>query len=176
MRWPGRGQAGGVVNEVCSLTDIGPTLVDAVGSEPMPNVRGRSLRRFIEGQPVPDWPNTVFAEKVHRPHEREPARMIRSGPWKLNYYHGYDLPQLFNLDQDPGEWNDLGADPQSAGVRDDLMHRVLDGWSPEDVLRYFEVWDADRSLRDRFDATAQVRSNEAPDPWVPPDDCSEFDL
>ena len=104
--------------------------------------------------------------------EKAPPEAIEQ--WITN--HGYDRPQLFNLDDDPGEWRDLGADPQFAGVRDDLMHQVLDGWSAEDVLHYFEVWDADRSIRDRFDAAARIRPNEAPDPWVLPDDCTEFEL
>ncbi len=30
------------------------------------------------------------------------TRMLRSGRWKLIYYHGYE-PQLFDLEEDPAE-------------------------------------------------------------------------
>ena len=36
--------------------------------------------------------------------------MIRQGPWKLYKYHDDTPPALFNLADDPGEWNDLGSD------------------------------------------------------------------
>ena len=57
-------------------------------------------------------------------------RMVRSGAWKLNYYHGHE-PQLFNLEEDPGETRDLSGDPAFAGTKSELLDRILDGWDPE---------------------------------------------
>lgn len=56
--------------------------------------------------------------------------MIRSGDWKLCYYHGYPV-QLFNLKEDPLELTDRADDPECASIRDELTARVLDGWYPE---------------------------------------------
>jgi hypothetical protein len=39
-------------------------------------------------------------------------------------------PQLFNLDDDPGEMRDRAADPACQTIRHELTQRVLDGWSP----------------------------------------------
>ncbi len=41
--------------------------------------------------------------------------MIRYGRWKYVHYVAY-APQLFDLDADPEELNDLGSDPAFAGA------------------------------------------------------------
>jgi hypothetical protein len=51
-------------------------------------------------------------------------RMIRQGRWKLNQYQGYDFPQLFDLQNDPGEICDLGNDAAQQPVRDALLSRL----------------------------------------------------
>jgi hypothetical protein len=61
-------------------------------------------------------------------------RMIRCGRWKLVYYHGH-RPQLFDLQDDPAEMNDLAARPPYAEVRDALAARVLADWDPEAIAR-----------------------------------------
>ena len=59
--------------------------------------------------------------------------MIRSGDWKLSYYHG--LPcQLFNLEEDPRETRDRAEDPGCRETRDRLLDQVLHDWDPESVL------------------------------------------
>ena len=168
VSWPGRFRGHKVENAVCSLLDIGPTLVEAADGEPMTQVRGRSLLRFLTPGPsahFPAWPNTAFAEKVYRPGIREPARMIRRDRWKLNHYHGYKDPELFDLEADPGEWHDLGRDPRHADVRAALTEAVLDGWSGEAVVRHFERWDADRIVRDRFREITQTDTKDTR--WSP---------
>ena len=42
---------------------------------------------------------------------------------------------LFDLEHDPGELHDLGRDPRYAGIRLELLSRVLDGWDPDLVRR-----------------------------------------
>jgi len=126
--WPGRFRQGARVAAVTSLLDVGPTLAELAGANPLPERRGHSLSPFLypDGDPS-SWPNVAFAETYAR--EQRPARMIRTGRWKLNVYHGYDAPQLFDLEADPGETRDLGRDPAFADVRRELLERVLDGWN-----------------------------------------------
>ena len=49
--------------------------------------------------------------------------MIRQGKWKLIHYVGYE-PQLFDIESDPEELDDLGTDPELSDVREDLT-RIL---------------------------------------------------
>jgi choline-sulfatase len=125
--WPGRVREGARVGAVNSLLDIGPTLLDLAGAEPLPKVAGRSLRRFLEDGLVPDWPDCALAENVNGGRER-PARMLRQGKWKLNWYHGFNRPQLFDLETDPKELEDRADDPTCVAVRKELLNRALEGW------------------------------------------------
>ena len=125
--WPGRLQEGARISAVTSLLDVGPTLLDLAGADPLPQVAGQSLSGFLQGAPPADWPDTAFAENYSSGQE-PPGRMIRQGAWKLNHYHGYDRPQLFNLEEDPGEFTDRGSDPACAEVRERMLARALDGW------------------------------------------------
>ena len=103
---------------------------------------------FLEpGGTAADWPDTALAETYAR--GQRPARMIRSGRWKLNVYHGYEYPQLFDMEADPGEECDLGRDPACAAARRDLMARVLDGWSGQWIER------CERQLADEWKLTRQ---------------------
>ena len=60
-------------------------------------------------------------------------RMIRFGKWKLIYYHGQQ-PQLFDLEADPREINDLAADSSYRDIRDGLTARILADWNPETII------------------------------------------
>ena len=53
------------------------------------------------------------------------AWMIRDRRWKYVHWRGFP-PQLFDLDQDPGEFADLGSDPGHAGVVADMRGRLFD--------------------------------------------------
>lgn len=54
------------------------------------------------------------------------AKMIRTNRWNLNYYVGHG-GELYDLDDDPGEWNNLYDDPVHQPIVRDLECRLLDG-------------------------------------------------
>ena len=72
-------------------------------------------------------------------------RMIRSGDWKLNYYHGQE-PQLFDLKDDPYEWNDRAKDPACREVREALTEKVLEDWNPEVAAEKMKAKQADMRI------------------------------
>ncbi|MDA0745258.1 MAG: sulfatase-like hydrolase/transferase [bacterium] len=130
MIWsqPGRFAQRRRISQATSLLDVGPTLIDLAGGEQLPGAAGRSLRGFLEGSgKVADWTDEVISEGYNGSDE-PPGRMIRSGPWKLNHYYGYEEPQLFNIKEDPEEFNDRAGDPACADVKAELLARVLEGW------------------------------------------------
>ena len=51
--------------------------------------------------------------------------MIRERAWKYIHWEGF-RPQLFALEDDPGEARDLGADPRFEGERARLRDRLLE--------------------------------------------------
>ena len=50
--------------------------------------------------------------------------MVRDERWKYVFYEKF-RPQLFDLQRDPGELQDLGEDPAAAGIRAHLHERLF---------------------------------------------------
>ncbi|MFC1713065.1 sulfatase-like hydrolase/transferase [Candidatus Poribacteria bacterium] len=174
LSWPEHMAEGRTVTKVASLLDIGPTLVELAGGSPMPCVSGQSLMGFLTGDgKVPDWHDTTFAE-LGGLLDDAPGRMIRRGPWKLNCYHGYDRPQLFNIESDPDEWNDLGNDDSYADIRDELLAEVQAGWSGAEVMNAIEIAQKDRDVLSKFQRNARIGTGDPPNRWTAPDGCNLF--
>ncbi len=126
---PGRFPEGERSRRICNLTDLGPTLIDLAGADALPRADGRSLLPALRS--AEEDSGETFSE--HCASAGLPAtRMIRRGPWKLIHYEGF-RPQLFNLDEDPGEWDDLAEDPACREVREELHRRVLEDWSAAQI-------------------------------------------
>ncbi|WP_159592330.1 alkaline phosphatase family protein [Chelativorans xinjiangense] len=115
--------------------DLAPTFVEAAGGVvPGHVLEGRSLLPIIRGEANGDWRDAVFSEcdygfrKARQLLGREPgdARgyMVRTTRWKYVEFNGY-RPQLFDLQADPRELTDLGADPAHADIRQELHERLF---------------------------------------------------
>ncbi len=110
--WPGRIQAGAVVNEMLHMVDWHPTLLGLAGAKrdsPLPLDGKDAWAAIAEGKPSP---------RDEILHNVEPARgALRKGAWKI-VVQG-KLPaedagaprnvELFNIGDDPNEKNDLAA-------------------------------------------------------------------
>jgi len=126
LAWPGRVLPGTRTERVVSSLDLNATMLDALGAPALPASHGRSLLPLLLNPNSP-WDDTAFCE--YCTDEGAFQRMIRRGPWKLNYYHGQE-PQLFNLAEDPHELRDLASDPGRQRLRAELIDEVLRGWDP----------------------------------------------
>ena len=132
ISYPGRFPEGATEDSLASLIDVGPTLLDMVGAEPLPDVEGRSLLGFLEGgAEVADWPNEVYCEYSGLRGDHV-SYMIRSGRWKLNYYHEFRSCQLFDMEEDPEEMHDRAGDPSCKEVVDSLLARIEERWDAEE--------------------------------------------
>ncbi len=123
--------AGKEVDEVVSLVDLYPTIVEAAGQTLTDQERtlpGHSLRDIANGY-VPD--RTVLSE-YHAGGSITASFMIRHGKWKYIHYVDY-APQLFDLDADPDELVDLGEDDAHAKIRAECARILRTIVNPEDV-------------------------------------------
>ncbi len=78
MAWAGPGfDGGGHVEELVSLIDVPPTLLDAAGLEPPDAMMGRSILPLTRGATA-DWPEEVFTQIS----EAELGRAVRTSRWK----------------------------------------------------------------------------------------------
>ncbi len=81
-RWPGRTQAGSTTRALVSLIDLLPTLIDAAGGSPPPDIDGRSfLPVLLGGQD--DHQDAVFASHTgDKEMNRSPMRCVRTERYK----------------------------------------------------------------------------------------------
>ena len=88
-------QQGVISDQLVSLIDLFPTLMDIAGLDHPEGLDGHSLLPLCRGD-ASDRPDYVFSE-YHSNFANTGIAMWRQGPWKYIRYAGYD-PQLFNLD------------------------------------------------------------------------------
>ncbi|MDP6841499.1 MAG: alkaline phosphatase family protein [Rhodospirillales bacterium] len=130
------GTRGKVVNELVESIDLVPTCLAYAGLE-IPNhiLEGRSLMPFLRGSPPDDWRDAVFCEvdysfrhrtrtALGRPIDGCRAFMVRTDRWKYVFYEGFPA-QLFDLENDPDEFHDLGRDAAHQPIRDEMHERLF---------------------------------------------------
>jgi arylsulfatase A-like enzyme len=53
------------------------------------------------------------------------AKMVRTSRWKLNFYPGHG-GELYDLTNDPGEWENLYSDPAHRATASELKESLLE--------------------------------------------------
>lgn len=130
---------GTVSDELVEMIDLTATFIDLHGARvPDEWVEGRSLMPLLRGETPEDWRDYAVSEydysasKVAKELEVHPkdARlfMIADKRWKFMHAEGGFRPMLFDLENDPDEFVDLGADPKHAGIVS-LMYDRLAEWA-----------------------------------------------
>ncbi|MFZ1105796.1 MAG: alkaline phosphatase family protein [Hyphomicrobiaceae bacterium] len=129
---------GTVCDELVEAIDLAPTFLEALGADAAQQshrLEGRSLAPFLTGKPPAEWRRCVFSEydysmlPVAAKLGLEPrdARlfMVADKRWKYMHAPGF-RPMLFDLEADPRELNDLGADPAHANERQRLAAELAE--------------------------------------------------
>jgi len=145
LSWPGRIAPGSRFAGATSLLDLVRTVLDLAG-DAAPDLDGTSLRPLLEGT-MPDGEGLAIAE--YEGHGTvTPARMVRRGRFKLNYYHN-EPAELFDLARDPDEFENLAARPEYAALRDELAAIALRDWDPVAIDRRVRESQARRAITTR---------------------------
>ena len=123
--------------ELVEAIDLIPTFVDRFGGAAMPHrLEGRSLMPLLRGETPDDWREAVFCDADFAlrharntlglaPHAAR-AFMVRTERWKYIEYVCHQ-PQLFDLENDPDEQNDLASDEKYAGELA-MLQQHLHAW------------------------------------------------
>jgi arylsulfatase A-like enzyme len=129
VRWPGVVEPGSTCEEFVRLLDLMPTFLELGGVTPPTNVDGRSIRPLLGGETPGDWPETVFAEYHGDEFGLYSQRMVRTERYKF-VYNAPDVNELYDLEEDPAELNNLVDHPGYRDVREEL-ERTLAEWMRE---------------------------------------------
>ncbi len=127
ISWPEKYQRDVISDALVELTDLVPTFLDAVELETPYWVQGKSLTSVLEGSSTEhrDFVRTEFFGAINYPDQTH-ATMYRDRRWKFIDYHGKDLFELYDLENDPWEHSDLSECPDHQGTMCDLMQKSFD--------------------------------------------------
>lgn len=127
------------------LEDLCPTVLETAGlphprfrvmgqaikEEPkdIPTLPGRSLLPICRGERPDDWRTAAYCESYNGGRSIKPidwARTIRTHEWRYTFYPTGGGEQLFNLQYDPDEQNNLVSDPSCEDIRHSLRDQLLE--------------------------------------------------
>ncbi|MEA3287776.1 MAG: sulfatase [Candidatus Marinimicrobia bacterium] len=119
MRYPQEIQAGQVSQDLVMNLDFASTFLDFAGVTIPAEMQGASLRSIVKGQTTDDWRQTIYYhyyENERGWHNVRGHYGIRTERYKLIYFFRDNNWELFDLEQDPNEINNVYADPAYADV------------------------------------------------------------
>jgi len=126
---PGGAGAGRRVETAVSHIDLLPTMLDLAGIEPPPILEGESLAPLLNGEELPGRGVVVEFLRYEIEHDSwggfQPIRCLVNQRYKLvlNLLH---TDELYDMQDDPGEINNLIDHPDYVGVRNELHDQLLD--------------------------------------------------
>ncbi|MDN3689850.1 sulfatase [Cyclobacterium jeungdonense] len=139
IRWPGRIHAGSTTDFPVTNMDFYPTIksiinADTPGAEQLEGLDLSPLfgKESMEERPL-FWHFPVYLQ-AYNPKEdggkdplfrTRPGSVVRKGKWKLHHYFEENDYELYNLEEDPGETNNL-AENQTE-IRNQLIE-LLSSW------------------------------------------------
>ena len=112
-----------VDDRLVELCDVMPTLLDLAGIPIPSTVEGISLATAARRE-------TLYGEMGHG---NLAKRMVRDARYKLHYYAAGNCIQLFDLQNDPDEMQNLADDSTHASVREQLLHKLMEELYGEDL-------------------------------------------
>ena len=126
--WPAAFKQGLVSDALVELTDIVPTLLEANGMPVPESMHGKSLMPILRGESDPGQHRDFVRSTYYQTLQGIPsnASMVRTRHHKLVNYHGHRLGELFDLERDPGEFDNRWDDPVYREVRFELMTANFD--------------------------------------------------
>jgi len=108
-----------------NIIDLFPTIVDLAGLDLPSGLQGRSLRREIEGEPSAGEVTITDLEK------KKILRSVSEGGWKLiSERNSEKPPELYNLEEDPGETRDLAVENIVERKRLEALEREWEDATP----------------------------------------------
>lgn len=120
---------GKVVNEVVAGLDIMPTVLDATGVSIPEGLDGRSMLPLLTGKGDPNWRKELLYEYYWERNFPQTPTMhsLRTDRYKYIHYYGiWDIDELYDLQEDPLETNNLIFNPERKQTIADLNKRLFD--------------------------------------------------
>jgi len=127
IRYPEKISAGQKLDELTLNIDFGPTLLDMAGLAVPGEMQGTSFAPLLWGEGPAEWRDAVYYHYYEYPkwHQVQPHYGIRTDRYKLiHFYYDVDVWELYDLQEDPHEMNNIYHQPEYAGLIRELKEKL----------------------------------------------------
>ncbi|MAZ28671.1 MAG: sulfatase [Cytophagaceae bacterium] len=127
VKYPKVVQPGSVNEDIITNIDFAPTLLDLAGIDTDHAMQGDSFKPILEGKTPADWQEAMYYHYYEFPywHHVQPHYGIRTQKYTLaHFYYNIDVWELYDLEKDPHEMNNVIDDPQYASVVANLKEQL----------------------------------------------------
>ena len=123
VRYPKQIKPGSINNDIVLNLDFAPTFLDFAGVTAPNDMQGRSLRPLLKGGAPQNWRTSMYYHYYEYPavHMVKRHYGVRTRRYKLiHFYYDIDAWELYDLEKDPNELNNVYDNPAYADVVKEL--------------------------------------------------------
>ena len=158
IRYPKAIKAGSTSNAIAMNIDFAPTFLDFAGVEIPEDIQGISLKPVLtnEGNEPSDWRKAAYYHYYEYPAEHSVKRHygIRTTDFKLiHFYNDVDEWEMYDMQNDPHELNNLYGKPEYAAKQAELMLLL------KDVQEQYADYDPDEKVKELFKGDRRFMEN-----------------
>jgi arylsulfatase A-like enzyme len=140
VRYPERIESGSVCDHIVSNLDFAPTFLDLAGAEIPTGMQGRSLKNLLFNEESEEWRQYLYYHYYEYPavHMAKRHYGVRTKQYKLlHFYYDIDAWELYDLEKDPNELNNVYDNLAYADIVTELkteIRRLQDLYGDSDDL------------------------------------------
>jgi len=123
VKYPEKVKAGSINEDIITNIDFAPTLLELAGINTTQKMQGSSFASLLEGNTPEDWQEAMYYHYYEFPywHHVQPHYGIRTQKHTLaHFYYNIDVWELYDLEKDPSQMNNIINDPNYANVITEL--------------------------------------------------------
>ncbi len=126
VHWPEHIKPGSVSMASVMNLDIGPTLIDAAGGTVPEDMQGESFLPILEGETPDNWRKYTYYHYYASGGEHNVAKHIgvRSEDYKLIYFYENNEWELYDLQKNPEETQNIYGDPAYKAIQDTMLEAL----------------------------------------------------
>ena len=127
VKYPKKIKAGSVNENIITNIDFAPTFVDLSDIKTKTAMQGNSFKSILFGKTPKSWQKSMYYHYYEYPywHHVQPHYGIRTQKYTLaHFYYNIDVWELYDLEKDPKQMNNIISDPQYTNIVTDLKKQL----------------------------------------------------
>jgi arylsulfatase len=134
VTWPAKGLVGNRSDALVELVDLAPTLLEAAGLEIPYDMQGQSILPIVTGEKGPSYHKDYVISEYHgaiggaQMPDQTHGLMYYDGRYKIAVYQGHEVGEIYDLQNDPNEFDNLWFNEDYKDLKADLMFKAIRGY------------------------------------------------